>query len=82
MTIFKKKSKGFPFFAVISFVALLAYAVSLIYPLIWSVIASFKTNYDYIYHCVGLPQEGWQFKNYLTVINNFIAEAQDPSTHI
>ena len=82
MTLFKQKSKGFPYFAVICFVALFAYAVSLVYPLIWSIIASLKTNYDYIYNCVGLPMEGWQFGNYLTVINNFIASAKDPVTHI
>lgn len=82
MTLFKRKSAGFPYFAGICFVALFAYAVSLLYPLAWSLISSFKTNYDYIYNCIGLPKEGWQFSNYLTVIQNFIVQVKDPTGNV
>ena len=62
-------------FAIISFVFLFAYAVSLIFPLLWSLMTSLKSYNDYvIFENNGL---GWpaklEFSNYVTIFSKFVA---------
>ena len=56
----KEKRTSVPIFEIISFVVLLAYAISLALPLIWSFFTSFKGRIDYRLNPVGLPKE-WEF---------------------
>ena len=56
----KEKKFSVPVFEIISFVVLLAYAISLALPLIWSFFTSFKGRIDYRLNPVGLP-ETWEF---------------------
>ncbi len=60
--------------AIISFIFLFAYAVSLLFPLLWSLMTSFKGYIDYLTNPFGWPKE-FKFSNYLTVIEHFIAPA-------
>ena len=57
---FKKKEIDLTPFAIISFVFLLAYTVSLMLPLIWSFFTSFKGRIDYRLNPIGLPKK-WEF---------------------
>ena len=49
-----------PVFEIISFLFLLAYAISLALPLIWSFFTSFKGRIDYRLNPVGFPRD-WEF---------------------
>ena len=57
---YKDKKISVPVFEIISFVVLLAYAISLALPLIWSFFTSFKGRIDYRLNPIGLPKE-WEF---------------------
>lgn len=72
----KKKSR-LPIFEIISFVFLLAYAVSLVFPLLWSLMTSFKGNIDYLTNGFGWPKK-FLFENYKTVFEYFQAPARMP----
>ena len=56
----KEKKFSVPVFEIISFVVLLAYAISLALPLIWSFFTSFKGRIEYRLNPVRLP-ETWEF---------------------
>ena len=56
----KEKRTSVPVFEIVSFVVLLAYAISLALPLVWSFFTSFKGRIDYRLNPVGLPKE-WEF---------------------
>ena len=56
----KEKRTSVPVFEIVSFVVLLAYAISLALPLIWSFFTSFKGRIDYRLNPIGLPKE-WEF---------------------
>ena len=61
MTIkYKDKKISIPVFEIISFLVLLAYAISLALPLIWSFFTSFKGRIDYRLNPVGFPRD-WEF---------------------
>lgn len=53
----KKQKKGLPIFEIISFIILFAYAVSLVLPLAWSFMTSFKGDIEYMINRVGWPKE-------------------------
>ena len=63
----KKKLKGVnenkTTFAIVSCVIIAIYAVTLIVPLIWAILVSFKTRIDFLKNPFGLPSS-WQFVNY------------------
>lgn len=67
-----KKAKYIPVFEILSFVVLLAYAVSLVFPILWSLMTSFKSNSDYLFHPMEWPAQ-FKFDNYATVFKNFVA---------
>lgn len=48
---------------IIVFIVFAIYSLSLIYPLFWAFITSFKDEYDYLLNRVGFP-EVWYFTNY------------------
>ena len=56
----KDKKNDIPVFEIISFIFLLTYAISLILPLVWSLITSFKGRIDYRLNPIGLPKQ-WEF---------------------
>ena len=66
----KKEKKPFPIDKVIIgvlFVFFMIYALSLIYPLVWGVISSFKNRLEYRRDPFGLPEE-WLFNNYAEAV--------------
>lgn len=62
-----KVGKGFEIFLLI---VLIVYCISLLVPLFWMLIASFKSFDDYILNSFGLPKT-WEFGNYLEVFDVF-----------
>ena len=52
------------------FVVLAAYLVSLIIPVIWTLLSSLKDQWEFRDNVLGLP-EIWAFDNYATVFNAF-----------
>lgn len=67
----KGKKKNVPLFEIISFIVLLAYALSLIMPLIWTFLTSFKGRIEYRLNPVGWPKV-WEFL-YDDVLSQFKA---------
>lgn len=66
-----KKTPAFIVFFTLMFIVLLLHAISLIYPFIWLVLNSLKTNYEYVTtSSLNLPQS-WQFANYIEVFTVF-----------
>ncbi|MBQ7912353.1 MAG: carbohydrate ABC transporter permease [Clostridia bacterium] len=70
--LFKKRRVSV--FAIISFVFLFAYAVSLIVPLLWALMTSFKDYYnDFLDNGgFGWPKQ-FMFSNYATIFSKFVA---------
>ena len=58
-----------PFFVII-LIVLIAYVISLLVPLIWTFLTSFKGRGDYVLNKMGFPKT-FQFKNYVVAIENF-----------
>ena len=56
-----KKTPAFIAFFTIMFIVLFLHAVSLIYPFIWLILNSLKTNYEYVSTSSLLPPQNWQF---------------------
>ena len=75
MKFFKEKRRGFPVFEVVSFLVLFAYAVSLLLPLLWSLMSSFKGNIDYLKDSFGFPTKF--VNNYKDVFDRFIVPIQN-----
>ena len=66
----KKEKKSFPVDKVVIwtlFTVFMIYALSLIYPLIWGLISSFKNRLEYRREPFGLPEK-WLFSNYREAI--------------
>ena len=80
MSKFKEHIKKIPFFAIISFVMLLLYGVSLFLPLLWAIITSFKTNFNYLLDSFGWPTEF--VNNYVTVLKYFTVPIKDSTGSI
>lgn len=72
---FTFKTRNVSVFAIISFIFLFAYAVSLIFPILWSLMTSFKGNIDYLMDGFGWPKK-FHFENYKTIFNYFKAPAE------
>ena len=72
---FKKIISRIPFFAILSFIALLLYAVSLFLPLLWALMTSFKTNFNYLLDSFGWPTKF--VNNYATVFRYFVVPVND-----
>ena len=67
--------KYVPIFEIISFTILLLYALSLLVPMLWSLMTSFKTNDDFTYYPLEWPSV-FKWENYLTVFDYFYAPSQ------
>ena len=50
----------------IAFIVMCLFTITLIVPVVWSIITSFKSNLDFIRNPFGLPKE-WHFENFITV---------------
>lgn len=64
------KKRDYTFGMKIVTLILVIYVISLIVPLIWGFITSFKSVIDYIEAPLALPQP-WMFSNYITAYNYF-----------
>ena len=51
-------------FSIIAVVLLSVYALSLVFALLWALISSFKSRFDFREHLFTLPSK-WHFDNYL-----------------
>lgn len=60
----KRKSAGEKIIYVIVFVLFCLYALTLIYPVLWAFMSSFKNEVNYMDDMVGFPLY-WQFSNYI-----------------
>lgn len=65
-----KKPRKWTVFEVIAFIILAAFAITIIFPILWSIMTSFKGNLEFRENKFGLPQV-WEFENYLVAIQNF-----------
>ena len=74
-----KKHKKINVFMIISFIVLLTYTISLIVPLLWALITSFKSSIDYQLNMFGFPKE-WKFSNYETVFKYFYVKTEKRGT--
>lgn len=50
---------------------LVLYAFMVIISLVWALINSLKTYYDFRGNVLGLPTQGWHFENYITALTHF-----------
>ncbi len=66
----KRKKTRLSVATTILLIVLIMYVVSLIIPLFWAFMTSFKDRSDYLTNTLGFPNE-WNFGNYLVVIQNF-----------
>lgn len=66
-----KKTPAFIAFFTIMFILLTLHSLSLIYPFVWLVINSLKTNYEYVTTSSLLLPKDWQFVNYINVFTVF-----------
>lgn len=62
--ILKRKSAGEKIIYIIVFVLFCSYALTLIYPVLWAFMSSFKSEVNYMDDMVGFPLH-WQFSNYI-----------------
>ncbi len=58
----------------IAFIIMVLFCITLVVPVIWALITSFKSNLDFIMNPFGIPTK-WHFDNYVTVFENlFISQ--------
>lgn len=50
----------------IAFIVMCLFTITLIVPVIWAIVTSFKSNLDFIRNPFGLPEK-WHFENFITV---------------
>ena len=55
----------------IAFVIFTIYAATLIFPLLWVLVQSFRTNRDFILYPFDFSESVFSFKNYTYVIKTF-----------
>ena len=70
MNIVQKKKRNFPIFELISFLVLFLYAASLLIPLLWSLMSSFKGRFDFLKNSFGFPKEF--VNNYEGIFKRFV----------
>ena len=69
---------GKQFLPWVVFLIMVVFCISLIVPIVWALITSFKSNLDFIRNPFGLPKE-WRFDNYVTVFEKMYI-TQDTGT--
>lgn len=67
--IWKKKGTPEKVVLIVMFVIFIIYALSLLYPLIWTLYNSFKTGVEFDTNSFDLPHH-WTFENYIEVFKN------------
>lgn len=67
---FSKKTKGEIILYTIVFIIFSIYAISLIFPFIWTFLSSLKTDDEFYESAFALPKQ-WLFKNYITAFSEF-----------
>ena len=65
-----RRKKKIDAFFVIVLIVLIVYVISLLIPLLWTFLTSFKTRGDYILNKMGFPKK-FEFKNYAVAVKNF-----------
>ena len=81
----KKSKRGvkepFNWLALILFVFLFLYTLSLLFPVLWALLATFKTplEYEFMGNTTGWPTS-FNFDNYVTAYRNFYVSVYDAST--
>lgn len=75
MSTCEEKKRSFPVFEFISFLVLFIYAASLLVPLLWSLMSSFKGNIDYLKNAFGFPTAF--VNNYKDVFDRFVVPIQN-----
>ena len=65
-----RRKKDISVVSIIVLTLLVIYMISLVLPLLWSLITSLKTRTDYMDNPFGFPKT-WQFKNYAVAIDHF-----------
>lgn len=60
-------------FMIVMSSVLMLYAISLMVPIIWTLLTSLKSRGDFVENIFGLPKK-YEFKNYLTAIENFFCD--------
>ncbi len=85
---FSRSKKGkrhlkepFNWLALILFFFLLLYTLSLLFPVFWALISTFKSpfEYDFMGNTTGWPQS-WSFDNYVTAYKNFYVPVYNSAT--
>lgn len=66
----KEKHKSVSPLLIVLLVLMILYTLSLLLPILWSVITSLKTRSDFVTNVFGLPRK-WKFSNYVDVFNHF-----------
>lgn len=66
----KRYHKGISPLMLVLGIILVIYSISLLLPMIWSLITSFKDRYEFRRNLFGLPQE-WVLENYINVFKTF-----------
>ena len=79
MKVKNKNLKKMNVFMIISFVVLLVYTISLLFPFLWALLTSLKSNMDYQLNMFGLPKE-WRFSNYGVVFRWFFVTTDKRGT--
>ena len=71
----------FNWLALVLFLLLLIYAISLLFPVLWTLLTSFKSpmEYDFIGNITGWPKN-FTFDNYATAYRNFYVTVYDAAT--
>lgn len=76
-----KIKEKFNYLALILFILLLLYSISLLFPVLWTLLSSFKSpiEYDFLGNKTGWPKE-FSFSNYVTAYNNFYVKVYAEET--
>nr|MBO4518033.1 carbohydrate ABC transporter permease [Clostridia bacterium] len=76
-------------FAIVLFVILILYTISLLFPIIWTFLVSLKSDDEFIFSLdadievfLGWPREGWAFSNYSAVFKYFKIETSSGDVYL
>ena len=65
-----KRKRSMSVLMIILCTILIVYSISLFVPILWSLITSLKSKYEFRLNIFGLPKE-WLWKNYITAFNAY-----------
>ena len=73
---FKKSPWGIKIVYIAFFILFLLFAIAYIYPMLWAIINSLKTEREFSANSLGIPEQ-WRFQNYLSVFQDFKVAGTD-----